>query len=77
MPEIVPAERIICHVADISTAALVELPEDAEQIKAIIELDNPGYELIRVEKKYCEEEGNWHFFCRMQLLSRFIFDFSS
>lgn len=44
-----------------------DLPEDSECMKKIIELDNPHYELISVEKEYSEESGQWHFFCRMQL----------
>ena len=44
-----------------------ELPEDSEQMKEIIEKDNPHYELIYVEKEYREEIGQWYFFCRMRL----------
>ena len=44
-----------------------ELPEDCEDIKKIIEQDNPNYELMEVEKEYREETGTWHYFCRMKL----------
>ena len=47
-----------------------DLPEDSECMRNIIELDNPHYELINVEKEYCEESGEWHFFCRMQLSTK-------
>lgn len=44
-----------------------DLPEDCEQMKQIIEKDNPAYELMEVEKEYCEDFGTWHFFFRMKL----------
>jgi len=44
-----------------------ELPEDCEDMKKIIEGDNPGYELINMEKTYIEELGQWFFFCRLRL----------
>ena len=47
-----------------------DLPEDSECMKKIIELDNPHYELIDVEKEYHEEMGEWHFFCRMRLFTK-------
>ena len=47
-----------------------DLPEDSECMKKIIELDNPHYELIDVEKEHCEEMGEWHFFCRMRLSTK-------
>lgn len=48
-------------------ALLKELPEDSEQAKAIFEADNPGYELMSLEKEYREEIGQWYFFARMEL----------
>lgn len=44
-----------------------DLPEDSEEMKRLIELDNPGYELIDVEREYREETGEYYFFCRMRL----------
>lgn len=44
-----------------------DLPEDSEQMKQIIEADNPCYELISVEKEFREDTGQWYFFCRMKL----------
>jgi len=44
-----------------------ELPEDCAQMKQIIEGDNPGYELISVEKEYREDINEWYFFCRLRL----------
>lgn len=44
-----------------------DLPEDSEEMKKIIEGDNPNYELINVEKTYIEELGQWFFFCRLRL----------
>lgn len=46
-----------------------DIPVDSECMKRIIELDNPHYELISVEREYAEESGEWHFFCRMRLAS--------
>lgn len=46
---------------------LETLPEDCEEIKKIIESDNPYYKLISIEKEYCEDTGAWHYFCRMRL----------
>ena len=43
-----------------------ELPEDCDQMKKIIEADNPGYELQEVEKEYREDIAQWYFFCRMK-----------
>lgn len=43
-----------------------DLPEDSEEMRKLIEDDNPGYELVTVEKEYREETGAWHFFCRMR-----------
>ena len=43
------------------------LPEDCEQMRQLIEKDNPGYELMGVEKYINEEMATWHFFCRMKL----------
>lgn len=44
-----------------------DLPEDCEQMKIIIEKDNPNYELMEVEKEYYEEMGTWNYFCRMKI----------
>lgn len=44
-----------------------DLPEDSEHMRKLIELDNPCYELISVEKEYREDIGEWYFFCRMRL----------
>ena len=44
------------------------LPEDCEQMKQLIERDNPGYELMSVEKYLNEEMATWSFFCRMKLI---------
>lgn len=44
-----------------------ELPEDCAQMREIIEKDNPGYELISVEKEYREDISGWYFFCRLRL----------
>ncbi|MBR2216496.1 MAG: hypothetical protein IJ849_12190 [Selenomonadaceae bacterium] len=46
---------------------LKDLPEDCEAAKEIIESDNPGYELVELEKEYREDIGQWYFFCRMKL----------
>lgn len=46
---------------------MTNLPEDSEEMKRIIEGDNPGYELLSVEKEYIEEIGAWYFFCRLHL----------
>lgn len=43
-----------------------ELPEDCEEMKKIIEGDNPGYELINMEKTHFEGD-KWYFFCRLRL----------
>lgn len=48
------------------------LPEDCEEIKRIIEADNPCYKLISVEKEYCEDTGAWHYFCRMRLSQEYV-----
>ena len=47
-------------------ALMKDLPEDSESMKQIIEADNPGYELDRVEKEYREDTSQWYFFCRMK-----------
>lgn len=44
-----------------------ELPEDCEAMKQIIERDNPGYELIEVERTHIKQTGEYHFFCRLRL----------
>lgn len=44
-----------------------DLPEDSAYMRKLIELDNPCYELISVEKEYREDIGEWYFFCRMRL----------
>ena len=43
------------------------IPTDCEQMKLLIEKDNPGYELMWVERTLNEETTTWSFFCRMQL----------
>ncbi len=47
-----------------------DLPEDSEEMKQLIELDNPGYELLDVEREYREETGEYYYFCRMRLSTR-------
>ena len=47
-----------------------EIPEDSERMKQIIEGDNPGYELVNVEKTYIEQAGQWHFFARLRLSTK-------
>ena len=44
-----------------------EIPEDCEVMKQIIERDNPGYELVEVERTHIGETGEYHFFCRLRL----------
>ncbi len=44
------------------------IPEDCEQMKQLIEKDNPGYELMWVERTLNEETATWSFFCRMKLI---------
>lgn len=46
---------------------LKTIPLDAELFKVTIEGDNPGYNLLSVEKTYSEESGQFYFFCRMRL----------
>lgn len=48
-------------------SSMKDLPEDSEEIRRVIEKDNPGYRLDSVEKSYREETGQWYFFCRMFL----------
>lgn len=47
--------------------AMSDLPEDCEQMRQIIECDNPGYELIDVEKDFREDIAQWYFFARLKL----------
>jgi len=47
-----------------------ELPEDCEMMKKIIELDNPGYEFIDLEKTQREETGEYFFFARLRLSTK-------
>lgn len=47
-----------------------ELGETTEAMKNIIEADNPGYELISVEKEFREDLSAWYFFCRMRLSTK-------
>ena len=44
-----------------------EIPTDCEAMRQIIEGDNPGYELIEVERVQIEQTGEYHFFCRLRL----------
>ena len=44
-----------------------DLPEDSENMRKIIEADNPGYELESIEKEYREDISQWYFFCRLKL----------
>ena len=44
-----------------------EIPEDCEAMRQIIEGDNPGYELVEVERTHIGETGEYHFFCRLRL----------
>ena len=46
------------------------IPEDCEQMKELIEKDNPGYELMWVERTINEETATWSFFCRMRLIEK-------
>ena len=48
-----------------------EIPQDCEVMKQIIERDNPGYELIEVERTKIEQTGENHFFCRLRLSTDF------
>ena len=45
-----------------------KIPEDCEQMKQLIEKDNPGYELMWVERTINKETATWSFFCRMKLI---------
>ena len=47
-----------------------ELPTDCEHMKQLIEGDNPGYELIDVERMQIEQTGDYHFFCRLRLSTK-------
>ena len=47
-----------------------ELGESTEDMRRIIEADNPGYELIDVEKEFREEFSAWYFFCRLRLAQK-------
>ena len=44
-----------------------DLPEDCEMMRKIIEGDNPGYEMIDIEKDHNEETDEWFFFARLRL----------
>jgi len=47
-------------------ALMKDLPEDSDYMSQLIERDNPGYELIDVEKEYREDTSQWYFFARMK-----------
>ena len=47
-------------------ALMKDLPEDSSYMSQLIERDNPGYELIDVEKEYREDTSQWYFFARMK-----------
>lgn len=47
-----------------------EIPTDCECMKQMIEGDNPGYELVEVERTKMEQTGEYHFFCRLRLSTK-------
>ena len=54
-----------------------KLPKDCEQMKEFIEKDNPGYELMSVERSVDDESGVWSFFCRMRIIKKNNVDLST
>ena len=54
-----------------------KLPKDCEQMKEFIEKDNPGYELMSVERSVDDESGVWSFFCRMRIIKKNDVDLST
>lgn len=45
---------------------LKQIPEDSELFVSTIERDNPGYQLLSVERSYSEQTGQVYIFCRMR-----------
>ena len=48
---------------------MAEMPQDSEHIRKMIELDNPGYQAIEIEKFFNEDTGQWYFYADMVRVS--------